>query len=66
MIASGRPVRYLLQNALCGTNGIYQWNGLGDKNQQLPIGIYIVYTEIFNLKGETKQFKNIVVLARKN
>jgi hypothetical protein len=64
--ASGRPVRYLQQNALCGTKGKYQWDGLGDKNQKLPIGIYVVCTEIFNLDGKTKQFKNPIVLARRN
>jgi len=64
--ASGRPVRYLQQNALCGITGKYQWDGLGDKNQKLPIGIYIIFTEVYNLNGITGQFKNTIVLARKN
>jgi lamin tail-like protein len=63
---SGRPVRYLVQNELCGTTGTYQWDGLGEKNQQLPIGIYILFTEAFDLEGKTIQFKNTVVLARKH
>ena len=62
---AGRPVRYLEQNALCGIKGFYRWDGLGEKQQKLPVGIYIIYTEIFNLKGKTKQFKNTIVLARK-
>jgi hypothetical protein len=62
---SGRPVRYLEQNALCGTKGIYRWDGLGEKEQALPMGIYIVFTEIFDLAGKTEQFKNTIVLARK-
>jgi Lamin Tail Domain len=64
--ASGRPVRYLEQNALCGTKGIFRWNGLGEKEQQLPIGIYIIFTQLFNLEGKTTQFENTIVLARKN
>ena len=64
--ASGRPVRYLQKNALCGTTGSFRWDGLGERNQQLPTGIYIVYTEVFNLKGKKKQFKIPVVLARRN
>jgi hypothetical protein len=64
--AAGRPVRYLQRNALCGTKGSYRWDGLGDKGQALPVGIYVVYTEIFNLKGKTKKFKNTIVLARRN
>ncbi|UEG50667.1 lamin tail domain-containing protein [Ferruginibacter lapsinanis] len=64
--ASGRPVRYLQKNALCGSTGIFRWDGLGEKNQQLAIGIYVIYTEIFNLKGNKKTFKTPIVLARRN
>ena len=64
--AAGRPVRYLQRNALCGTKGSFKWDGLGEKNQSLPIGVYIVYTTIFNLQGKTKQFKIPLVLARRN
>lgn len=62
--AAGRPVRSLQKNALCGIKGYYRWDGLGDKNQKLPIGMYIIYTEVFNLKGKTKKFKHTIVLAR--
>lgn len=64
--AAGRPVRYLQRNALCGIKGSYRWDGLGEKNQLLPAGIYIIYTEVFNLGGKKKQFKKPIVLARKN
>jgi hypothetical protein len=64
--AAGRQVRYLQRNALCGIRGSYRWDGLGDKGQALPVGIYVVYTEIFNLKGKTKKFKHTIVLARRN
>jgi Lamin Tail Domain/Bacterial Ig-like domain/CHU_C Type IX secretion signal domain len=62
--AAGLTVRFLQRNALCGINDSYRWDGLGEKNQTLPSGIYIVYTEVFNLKGKTKRFKNTVVLVR--
>ncbi|MBK7433079.1 MAG: lamin tail domain-containing protein [Chitinophagaceae bacterium] len=64
--ANGVPVRYLQRNALCGISGNYRWDGLGEKNQKLPIGIYIFYTEIFNLNGKKKRFKNVIVLARRS
>jgi hypothetical protein len=64
--AAGRRVRSLQRNALCGTKGSFIWDGLGEKNQQLPVGIYIVFADIFNLKGKTKQFKLPLVLARRN
>jgi len=63
--AAGRPVRYLQRNALCGLQGNYRWDGLDDRTQLLPSGIYIVYTAVFNVQGKTRQFKNTVVLARK-
>ncbi len=64
--ATGRPVRYLQRNSLSGITGYYRWDGLDDKNRQLPQGIYIVYTEIFNTDGKKKQFKNSIVLARRH
>lgn len=63
--AAGRRVRNLQRNALLGTKGYFRWDGLGEKNEKLPVGIYVVYTEVFNLQGKTKKFKNVVVLARK-
>ncbi len=63
--ASGRPVRYLEKNALSGIKGSYIWDGLGEKQQKLSQGIYIIYTEIFNTDGKKKQFKNTIVLARR-
>lgn len=64
--AAGRPVRYLQRNALCGLKGYFRWDGLSEKNQKLPVGMYIIYTEVFNLNGKTKKFKNVIVLARRN
>jgi hypothetical protein len=63
--ASGHAVRYLQKNSLSSIKGYYRWDGLDDKNQKLPQGIYIIYTEIFNTAGKKKQFKNTIVLARK-
>jgi hypothetical protein len=63
--AQGRIVRYLQRNALCGFSGSFRWDGLGEKSQRLATGVYIVFSEIFNLRGKTKQFKNSIVLARR-
>lgn len=64
--ANGRTVRYLQRNALCGIKGKFRWDGLGEKYQRLPVGIYIVYTEVFNLEGKKRSFKNTMVMARRN
>lgn len=61
----GRPVRSLVRNALLGLEGSWVWNGLDDQGRKLPLGVYIVYTDLFNLQGKTRQFKQSIVLARK-
>lgn len=63
--ANGRRVRYLAQNATLSAAGRFTWDGLDENRHQLPVGIYIVLTEIFSLQGKTKKFKQAVTLARK-
>jgi hypothetical protein len=63
--AAGRPIRALQRNTLCGQSGSFRWDGLNDKFEKLPLGPYIIFTEIFNLQGKVKKFKNQVVLARR-
>jgi flagellar hook assembly protein FlgD len=62
---SGRPVRNLVRNGTLGLTGYWNWDGLNDNGQQLPVGIYIIFTEIFNLQGKIEHFKKAIVLARK-
>ena len=63
--ANGRPVRNLVRNGTLGLQGYWTWDGLDDKRAKLPVGTYILFTEIFNLNGKKEIFKNVVVLARK-
>ncbi len=63
--AGGRPVKALQRNAICSQQGNFRWDGLNDKFQQLPLGPYVIFTEVFNLQGKIKRFKNQVVLARR-
>ncbi|HVM87269.1 MAG TPA: lamin tail domain-containing protein [Puia sp.] len=63
--ASGRAVRNIANNATLALNGTFKWDGLDNKQQRLPVGIYIIATQIFDLNGKTKQFKHAVTLARK-
>jgi hypothetical protein len=62
--ANGRPVRNLVKNATLSLQGYWIWDGLDDKKLKLPIGTYILFTEMFNLAGKKEVFKNVVVLAR--
>lgn len=61
---AGRPVRSLVRNGTLGLTGFWNWDGLDDKGNKLPIGSYILFTEIFNLQGKKERFKNVIVLAR--
>ena len=63
--AAGRPIRVLVKNATLALSGSFRWDGLNDKMGKIPIGTYIVYTEIFNLNGKKKSFKNTVTVARR-
>lgn len=62
--ALGRPVRSLVKNGLTGLKGAWTWDGLNDKMETLPMGPYIIFTELFNLQGKKKYFKNSIMLAR--
>jgi hypothetical protein len=62
--AAGRPVRHLVRNGILGLKGNWNWDGLDDKENKLPVGAYIIFAELFNLKGKKENFKNTVVLAR--
>jgi flagellar hook assembly protein FlgD len=61
--AVGRPVKILAKNATLALTGSFRWDGLNDKFSKVPVGTYVIYTEMFNLEGKKKSFKNTVVVA---
>jgi len=62
---AGRPVKALAKNATLPLEGSFKWDGLNDKLNKVSRGIYVIYTEIFNLNGKKKSFKNTVIAASK-
>ncbi|KAF5064193.1 Lamin Tail Domain protein [anaerobic digester metagenome] len=63
--SNGRPVRLLVKNEPAGTGNQFMWDGITDKREKAPIGIYIIHVEVFNLGGKVKQFRNTAVLGGK-
>jgi hypothetical protein len=61
--AAGRQVCYLAKNTTLETSGTIRWDGLDDSGRKLPVGIYVVISEIFNLQGKAKRFKNAVTIT---
>lgn len=59
---NGRLVKQIQRNVLCGRTGQFMWDGLNEKNQKPTNGIYIIYTEVFNLTGKVRKFKNTIVV----
>ncbi|MFN8258441.1 MAG: lamin tail domain-containing protein [Bacteroidales bacterium] len=59
----GRIIKKIAENVLLATDGEFSWDGLNQDNTKARIGIYIVYFEAFNLKGEVQRFKKPCVLA---
>lgn len=63
--ARGRLVRKLIENELLATEGFFAWDGINEENSKAPIGIYIIYIELFDLQGNVETFKKTCVLAAK-
>jgi len=63
--ANGRPVKYITRNAICGVQGYFRWDGLDEEHAKLPIGVYVILIEVFNLAGKTGHFKKAITLARR-
>lgn len=62
--SNGTLVKSILNNAPLGAEGIITWNGLGDKNQALPVGIYIVYFDYFNTDGSSDSIKKTLIIGK--
>ena len=61
--ASARLIQHLVQQALCGTEGSFTWDGLSHKKSRLAAGLYVLVCEAFNLEGKRLREKQTIVLA---
>jgi hypothetical protein len=63
--AHGREVTSLMRNSILGTSGTISWDGSDNKDKTASIGIYTVWFEVFNLKGDVQRSKRSFVLGGK-
>lgn len=63
--ARGRVVKKLVRNQVLGTNGFFSWDGTNDSRQMAPLGIYLIFIDLFHADGTRKQLKKPCVLAGK-
>ncbi len=61
----GRLVRSLIKNQLLAISGTVSWDGTTDNNEKARIGIFIVFFEAFDLKGNVKHYKKTCVVGGK-
>ena len=60
---AGQLIRHLVKGELVGQEGSALWNGTDDNGNRVPVGVYVVVTEVFNFSGKVRQFKNAVVVG---
>ncbi len=61
--SSGNPVLTLAQNTLLGTNDEINWDGTDQNGHREKMGVYIVWVELYDLRGNVKHYKDGVVLT---
>ena len=59
----GQLVRHLVKGELIGQEGGFVWNGLDSQGNRVPLGVYVVIVEVFDMEGVVKKYKKAVVVA---
>jgi hypothetical protein len=60
----GNKIRDLVSRALLGTDEYFIWDGMTENQETAEIGLYMLYIEIVDPKGNVKKIKKVVSLAR--
>ncbi len=61
----GRPVATMASNLLLAESGLLTWDGITDEGNAAPMGIYILFAEVFDLSGNVERHKLKCTLARR-
>jgi len=62
----GMVIKNLASNYWIESKGSFEWDGSDDNKEVAKAGIYLVYFEVFNAKGEKFAFKKVCVLGNSN
>jgi hypothetical protein len=63
--ARGRFMANIMKNELLGTSGVFSWDGVTESNEKGNIGVYTLFFEYFDTKGNTYKVRKSFVLAGK-
>lgn len=63
--SNGHYIKSIANNVSLGMEGNLTWNGYDENNHLCPIGIYILYAEMFNIDGDKIMKKLPFVLSKK-
>jgi hypothetical protein len=61
----GRFVAKIMDTQLLGTSGVFSWDGITESNEKGNIGVYTLFFEYFDTKGNTSKIRKSFVLAGK-
>ena len=59
----GQLVRHLVKGELAGQEGGFVWNGMDSQGSRVPLGVYVIIVEVFDMDGMVKKYKKAVVVA---
>ncbi len=60
---NGIPIKNLSDNSLFSAEGFIQWDGVQSNHIKAPMGIYIIFAEVFSPKGDVMQEKLVCVVT---
>ena len=63
--AQGRFVKDLVNCQNIASQSLFVWNGVDDNGKIVPMGIYVVFVEVFDTQGDIKRFKKAVSVVSK-
>lgn len=63
--SNGRFIKQVLKNETIGQEGIISWDGTNENDEKAPVGIYVIFTEVFSSDGYAEKIKTVTTLSVK-